>query len=194
MDLRLLAPLTLAGILALTWAPTLQPPPRRPLEDALDEPGPAEVEGIVASIRDGGSSETYWLVRNGSHVWIQVRDPPPVAPGARVRATVRPAGGVLLADGADVDVLVRTEAVLLRTVAREPGPHLGNVTVEATTGDVFKTVMYLRDDGHRLRVRPGATRWPSNLAKGERVVATGRLVYRAERMAYVLQLDGIDHA
>lgn len=190
MDPRIWIPLLAAGSAVLLLAPTLAPPPSADLSSALDAQGPVRVEGVVATVRTDGDG-TRVLLRNDTAVWVLVRGGPPLSPGDRVRLTARPDGGMLFAVGDDVEVVEAGRAVLLRHVARAPWDHEGNVTVEATVDDLFRTVLYLKDGGHRLRTVPGHAPFPPDGARpGDRVWATGRLAYAPDRMAYVLHLDG----
>lgn len=216
MDLRILLPVLLAGSVGLLWAPTLAPPPAVDLDKARDATGPVRVEGVVAAVRESGG-RTHVLLREApdraglparsddgtpppgnataastASVWVRVRAPPPLSPGDRVRVTARVQGRLLVADGTDVEVLVHGPAVLLRHVARAPWDHEGPVTLHASVDDVFRTVLYLKDGGHRLRVEPGEASFPPDgVRPGDRVLASGRLRYAPDRVGYVLDLDDL---
>lgn len=190
MDVRLLLLLVPAGFLVLALWPTWTPPPRVGLQAALEASGPVRVEGIVDAHAPGDDG-VHVLLRNGTRVWVTVRDPPPLSPGDRVEVTARPQGGILVADGEDVTVLEANGVQLLRHVARDPWDREGPVRLNATVGQVHKTVLYLRDRGHRLRTVAGRGPWPPDVEPGDRVVADGRLRYDAGEMRYVLRLDGI---
>lgn len=166
---------------------------------ADDPPGRSGADGPPG--RSGAPGSTN-AATNGSSksgppggpasVWLRVRGPPALSPGDRVRVTARVQGRLLVADGADVEVLVHGPAVLLRHVARAPWVHEGPVTLHATVDDVFRTVLYLKDGGHRLRVEPGQAAFPPDGARpGDRVWASGRLRYAADRVGYVLDLDDL---
>lgn len=193
MDARLLAVMVPLGVVALTFAPTLTPPDRIPLDEAVDGTGPMRLVGVVATMREG-PGRTHLLIEDGTAVWVTVLGDPGVAPGDRIALTARLDGGILVADEATVDVLHETGVRLLREVARSPGEREGNVAVEATLAEVHETVAYLKDAGHRLRVEPGRADWPPDRDRGARVLATGRLVYDATEMRYVLMLDGMQDA
>lgn len=192
MDARVLVPVLLIGSVGLLWAPTLAPPPSASLADARDHPGPVRVEGLVATVREAGG-RTHVLLRDGAGAaaWVIVEGPVRLSPGDRVRVQGRAEGALLVADPDGVEVLAGAPAVLLRYVARAPWDHEGNLTLHATVAEVYTTVAYLADGGHRLRVIAGRGPWPMEAAPGDRVAAAGRLVYAPDRVGYVFHLDGL---
>lgn len=193
MDDRLLAVIVPLGVVALAMAPTLTPPDRVALHEAVDRTGPVRLEGVVATLHEADTG-TELLVENGTAVWIVVEGRPDVAPGDRVRVTARLDDGTVVADADDVQVVAADGTDLLRDIARDPAGREGNLVVEATLARVYETVAYLKDAGHRLRVEPGRGSWPPTLERGARVEVAGRLVYDSSEMRYVLMLDGIEHA
>lgn len=193
MDHRLLAALVPLGVLALLLAPTLTPPERVPLEEAVETRGPVRLRGVVLTLREAPGS-TQLLVENGTAVWIDVDGRLAVAPGDHVDLTARLRAGRLVADADDVSLVSEDGVTLLRYVARDPADRRGNLVVEATLARAYETVAYLKDAGHRLRVEPGRAEWPPPAERGARVHAAGRLTYDATEMRYVLLLDGIADA
>lgn len=193
MELRTLALVVPVGVALLLLAPTLTSPPDVTPASAADQPGPVRLTGTVDTLLEGDGRTTL-LVRNGSTIWVVVRGATEVAPGDRVRVTARPEGGLLVADRDDVEILTRNGTRLLRHVARDPRASTGQLRLQATVDRVHRTVAYLKDGGHRLRVVPGEAAWPPDVDRGRRIVATGRLRYDATTLRYVLALDGIRHA
>lgn len=193
MDARLLALVVPLGVVALAMAPTLTPPDRVSLDEAVDRTGPVRLSGVVATLRETADGVDL-LLKNGSAAWVLVQGRPKVSPGDRVELTARLDGGILVADADDLEVVAADGIDLLRDVARDPDGREGNLVVEATLSRVYETVAYVKDAGHRLRVEPGRAPWPPTLERGARVEAAGRLTYDATEMRYVLRLDGIEHA
>lgn len=192
MDPRLLAILLPTGVVGLLLAPTLVPPPDVPLSQAAEATGPVRVDGVVETVRRGPGG-THVLLRGDARIWLTVQGDVDVDPGDRIRVTARPRGGGLQADPGSLRVLASDGVTLLRHVARDPWSHEGGVTVNATVGSTYKTVLYLRDAGHRLRTVPGRAPWPPDVETGQRIEAAGRLRYVAERVGYVLHLDAAHH-